>query len=186
MRKILSFAAAAVLALSLAVLVHAGDKPGGAMIKVQSITSTVESIDYKARTVTLKGSGGNVVTLKVGEEAKNFNQVKKGDKVTFDYYESRAVDVQKSTGELRAMETQSIVRAKPGERPGGSIETTSMITAKVEKIDYETRMVTFRLPEGRSMTIKAGEQVKRLKEVAAGDEVVVKYTEALAISVKKP
>jgi hypothetical protein len=40
-----------------------------------SITATVEAIDYDKRTVDLKGAKGNVVTLKVGPEAKNFNQV---------------------------------------------------------------------------------------------------------------
>jgi Cu/Ag efflux protein CusF len=190
MKTILSFAAAVVLVTGLAILAHgedkAGDKPGAAMVNVQSITATVEAIDYKARTVTLKGAGGNLVVLKVGEEARNFNQVKKGDRVTFDYYEAIAVDVQKSTGEPRATETQSITRAKPGERPGGTIETTSILTAKVEKIDYQTRMVALKLPEGNTMTIRAGDQVKRLNEVKAGDEVMVTYTEAVAISVQKP
>lgn len=189
MRRV-SFAAAVALITILAVTARAEDKmkdkPGAAMVNVQSITATVEAIDYKARTVALRGPGGNLVVLKVGEEAKNFNQVKKGDKVTFDYYESIAVDVQKSTGEPRARETQSITRAKPGEQPGGRIETTSILTAKVEKIDYQTRMVTLKLPAGDTMIIKVGDQVKRLKDVVAGDEVVVTYTEAIAISVKKP
>ena len=186
MRKILLFLPAVVLIMGLAVFAQSEDKPGAAMVQVSSITATVEAIDYKARTVTLKGAAGNLVVLKVGEEARNFNQVKKGDKVTFDYYESIAVDVQKSTGAPRAMETQSITRAKPGERPGGKIETTSILTAKVEQIDYQTRMVTLKLPAGDTMIIKAGDQVKRLNEVKAGDEVVVAYTEAVAISVKKP
>lgn len=186
MRKILLFLPTVAIVMGLAVFAQSEDKPGAAMVNVQSITATVEAIDYTNRTVTLKGAGGNLVVLKVGEEAKNFNQVKKGDMVTFDYYESIAVDVQKSTGEPKAMETQSIIRAKPGERPGGKIEKTTILTAKVEKIDYQTRMVTFKLPAGDTMIIKAGDQVKRLKEVKAGDEVLVTYIEAVAISVKKP
>jgi ribosomal 50S subunit-recycling heat shock protein len=46
------------------------------------------------RTVVLKGPKEGLVDLQVGEEAKNFNQVKKGDKVTIDYFESVAIDVQ--------------------------------------------------------------------------------------------
>jgi hypothetical protein len=161
------------------------DRPGGIVVEVSTITATVEAIDYKARTVTLKGPEGNIVTMKVGEEAKNFNQVAKGDKVTFDYYAALAVDVQKSTGEPKSVQTQKITRAKPGDKPGGTIESTAYVTAKVEQIDYQSRMVTLRGPEGNIMSFKAGDQVKRLNEVVVGDEVVVQYVLAVVISVRK-
>ncbi len=161
------------------------DRPGGTVVEVSTITATVEAIDYKARTVTLKGPEGNIVTMKVGEEAKNFNQVAKGDKVTFDYYAAFAVDVQKSTGEPKSVQTQKITRAKPGDKPGGTIESTAYVTAKVEQIDYQSRMVTLRGPEGNIMSFKAGDQVKRLNEVVVGDEVVVRYVLAVVISVRK-
>ncbi len=162
------------------------NRPGGTTVNTKSITATVESIDYKTRTVTLKGPEGNMVTLKVGEEAKNFNKVHKGDKVTFDYYESMAVDVRKATGAPKATEERSITRAKPGQQPGGRIETTTSITARVENVDYESRTITFRMPDGNTKNFRVGDQVKRLKEIVPGDEVYVKYTEAVAISVKKP
>ena len=163
-----------------------GDRPGGAAVEVRSVTATVESIDYNARTVTLRGPIGDLVSLKVGEEAKNFNRVKKGDKVTFDYYESIAIDIQKYTGEPRAEETQSVTRAKPGERPGGTIETTGHMTARVEGIDYQSRMVTLKMPQGDTMSLKVGDQVKSFNEIKKGDEVVVRYTKAVAISVHTP
>ena len=162
------------------------DRPGGSVVQTSSITATVESIDYNARTVTLRGPNGDLVSLKVGEEAKNFNRVKKGDKVTFDYYESVAVDIQKSTGEPKAEETQTVTRAKPGERPGGTVETTGHVTAKVEDIDYHSRMITLKLPQGDTMHLKAGDQVKRFNEIKKGDEIVVRYTQAVAISVHTP
>ncbi len=135
-------AAVAVLAVGFAIPAQAqqkteGDRSVGAAVEVLSVTATVESINYNARTVTLKGPHGDLVSMKVGEEAKNFNQVKKGDKVTFDYHESVAVDIQKSSGEPMAAETQSVTSAKPGERPGGTIETTGYTTARVEDIDYQ-------------------------------------------------
>ncbi len=189
MKSALSIAVIVVLAVGFAFPAQAkekGDKPGGAVVEVSSITATVESIDYNARTVTLRGPNGDLVSLKVGEEAKNFNQVKKGDKVTFDYYESVAVDIQKSTGEPMAAETQKVTRAKPGERPGGTIETAGHMTARVENIDYQSRMVTLKMPQGDTMTFKVGDQVKRFNEIKKGDEVVVRYTQAVAISVHTP
>ena len=47
-------------------------------------TGTNYAIDYASRTVTLKTDSGKSVTLQVGPQAKNFNQVKVGDKVKVD------------------------------------------------------------------------------------------------------
>ena len=162
------------------------DRPSGVAVQATSITATVEKIDYKTRTVVLKGPKGNLVEMQVGEEAKNFNQVKKGDKVTFDYFESVAIDVQKSKGEPLAAETKSITRAKPGEKPGGTIKTTGIMTARVEEINYQTREVSLKLAEGNTMSLTVGPQVKRLEDVHKGDEVVVQYTSTVTISVAKP
>jgi hypothetical protein len=172
MKSLWSITAIAVLAVGFALFSHAedkqeGNKPGGTFVKTSSITATVESIDYDARTVILRGPNGDLVSLKVGEEAKNFNKVKKGDKVTFDYYESVAIDIQKASGEPMAAETNKVTGSKPGERPGGTIETTGHMTVKVENIDYDSRMIT-------------------LNEIKKGDEIVVRYTQAVAISVHSP
>jgi Cu/Ag efflux protein CusF len=171
---------------AMAVETKTQDRPSGVAVQATSITATVEKINYKTRTVVLKGPEGNVVEMQVGEEAKNFNQVKKGDKVTFDYYESVAIDVQKSKGEPLAAESTSITRAKPGEKPGGTMKTTGMMTARVEEINYQTREVSLKLAEGNIMRLTVGPQVKRLEDVRKGDEVVVQYTSTVTISVAKP
>jgi len=162
------------------------DRPSGATIEATSITATVEKIDYKTRTVILKGPKGDLVELHVGEEARNFNQVKKGDLVTIENSASVALDVQKAKGEPMATESTSITRAKPGERPAGTIKTTGVMTVKVEEINYKTREAALKLADGTIMNITVGPQVKRLDEVHKGDEVVVRYTSTVSISVKKP
>jgi hypothetical protein len=190
MRKV----CAAVVLLSLLILAlpamaaetKTQDKPSGVRVETSSVTATVEKINYKTRTVVLKGPKGDLFEMQVGEEAKNFNQVKKGDKVTFDYYGSVAIDVQKSKGEPLAAESTSITRAKPGDKPGGTIKTTGMMTARVEAINYQTREVSLKLAEGNTMSLTVGPQVKRLEDVHKGDEVVVQYTSTVTISVAKP
>jgi len=162
------------------------DRPSSVAVQATSITATVEKIDYKTRMVVLKGPKGDLVEMQVGEEAKNFNQVKKGDKVTFDYFESVAIDVQKSKGEPLVAETTSITRAKPGEKPGGTIKTTGVMTAKVEEINYKTREASLKLAEGNIMKITVGPQVERLEEIKKGDEIVMQYTSTVKISVAKP
>ena len=161
-------------------------RPGGAMVEAVSITATVESIDYKTREITLKGPKGGTATFIAGDEVKNFAQVKKGDKVTFDYTEGVAIDVQKSSEAPKMVETQSVTRAKLGEKPAGTIETVGFMTAKVMEIDYKTRAVKLGLPEGQTVKFTVGDQVKRLNEVHKGDEVVVQYMQKLSIKVSTP
>ncbi|HEY6364368.1 MAG TPA: hypothetical protein VI585_06205 [Candidatus Binatia bacterium] len=159
-------------------------KPGAVVAQGASITATVEAIDYDKRTVDLKGPKGKVVTLKVGPEAKNFNQVKVGDRVTAKYFESTAIAVRKSGEPPFAEEMKAVQRAAPGGKPGGvAVETTEM-TAKVEDIDYKARTVTLRGPQQKTVTLKVDKDVKRFNEVKKGDEIVVRRTEALAIDVK--
>jgi hypothetical protein len=159
-------------------------KPGAVMAEGVSITATVEAIDYDKRTVDLKGPKGRVVTLKVGPEAKNFNQVKVGDRVTAKYFESTAIAVRKAGEPPFAEETKAVQRAAPGGQPGGiAIDTTEM-TARVEDIDYKARTVTLRGPQQKTATVKVDKSVKRFNEVKKGDEIVIRRTEAIAIDVK--
>ena len=60
------------------------------------------------------------------------------------------------------------------------------VTAKVTAIDYNKRTVTLKGPEGNEKTIGVDENVKNFDQIKVGDEVVVRHTEALAISVAKP
>jgi len=162
----------------------ASGKPGVVVAEGASITATVEAIDYDKRTVDLKGPKGNVVTLKVGPEVKNFNQVKTGDRVTARYFESTAIMVRKPN-EPPFAEQQSAVQVAPkGAKPGGVAVETSEMTALVDDINYKTRTVTLRGPQQKTVTLKVDKSVKRFNEVKKGDEIVVRRTEAMAIDVK--
>jgi hypothetical protein len=147
------------------------DRPGVVMAEGVSITATVEAIDYDKRTVDLKGP-----------EAKNFNKVKTGDRVTAKYFESTAIAVRKADEPPFTEQTKAIQRL-PGGKPGGVAVNTTEMTARVEDIDYKTRTVTLRGPQQKTTTIKVDKSVKRFNEVKKGDEIVIRHTEALAIDV---
>jgi len=159
-------------------------KPGVFMAEGASITATVEAIDYDKRTVDLKGPKGNVVTLKVGPEVKNFNQVKTGDRVTAKYFESTAILVRKPNEPPFAEQGSSVQVAPKGAKPGAVAVETSEMTAVVDDINYKTRTVTLRGPQQKTVTLKVDKSVKRFNEVKKGDEIVVRRTEAMAIDVK--
>jgi hypothetical protein len=72
-----------------------------------------------------------------------------------------------------------------GEKPGIAAVDTVVITATVEAIDYKTRMVTLKTPDGRSVTFEVDERAPDMKKVKVGDQVVAEHTVVVAISVKK-
>ena len=57
--------------------------------------------------------------------------------------------------------------------------TISKVTATVEAIDRATRTVTIVGPEGGSVIVQAGEDVRNLDQVQVGDKVMVEYYEGL-------
>ena len=179
----------AVLFFSLALVSFASaqssDKPAVEKTTVAKMTATVEKIDYEKRLVTLKGPKGNVATIKAGDEVKNLAQVKVGDKVVAEYYESLVVEVLKA-GEATpgAQAGSAVARAKTGEKPAGVAANTITVTATIDKIDKKAQTVTLKGPEGNKETIKVKDP-NNLKKVKVGDQVVISYTEALAIAVEK-
>jgi Cu/Ag efflux protein CusF len=185
MRKKL-FVIVAIVVFSFALVSFAvaqmSEKPAIEKTAVAKITAIVEKIDYDKRLVTLKGPEGNLRTIKVGEEARNFSQVKVGDKVAIEFYESILVEVLKPGEAKPGSQAGSIVgRAKPGEKPAGVAINTITVTATIDKIDKKAQTVTLKGPEGNKETVK----VNNLKKVKVGDNVVISYTEALAIAVEK-
>jgi len=160
-----------------------GAKPSGIKEKTVKMTATVQAIDLDKRVVTLKGQKGNVFDLKVGEEAKNLPQVKVGDLVTVQFYESLAFEVTKPGQAGGAGATAAVASAKPGEKPAGIAAGQVTVTATVEAIDAKKNRVTLKGPEGKTQEIKVKDP-KNLVNVKVGDQVVLTYTEALAISVE--
>jgi hypothetical protein len=59
------------------------------------------------------------------------------------------------------------------------------VKAKVDAVDLAKREVTLTGPLGRTVTLKVGEQVKNLAQVKAGDELVLKYAEAVTLDVRR-
>jgi len=73
-----------------------------------------------------------------------------------------------------------------GKKPSIKKEKTTHVTATVEAIDLDNRIVTVKGPEGNVVDIKAGDQVKNLAQVKVGDSVEITYYESIAVKVFKP
>ncbi len=108
-----------------------------------------------------------------------------GDEVVAKYYQSIAVQVTKPGAAEGSAVKETLATAKPGEKPAGVAAKQVTVTATVEKIDKKKMMATLRGPEGKVVEVKV-RNPKNLENVQVGDQVVITYTEAVAISVEKP
>jgi hypothetical protein len=75
---------------------------------------------------------------------------------------------------------------EPAAAPEGEavIQATS-VAATVKSVDQATRQVVLTTEEGQEVSFIAGEEVRNLPQLKAGDTVTVTYAEALAYEVRK-
>jgi Cu/Ag efflux protein CusF len=67
----------------------------------------------------------------------------------------------------------------------GGVGDVATVTATVQAVDLENRVVTLKGPEGNVFDIKVGPEARNLPQLKPGDIVVAKYAQAVAIEVKK-
>jgi exosome complex RNA-binding protein Csl4 len=201
MRNIKILIAVATLALPLAATAQA-QKPGakGGEVTVSEpgkagIARTLEasaqivSIDKKTRTLSLKAANGKVTDVVAGPEVKNFEQIKVGDMVVARVMQSLMLELQKvKSGMTGISATDTAVKAQPGERPAIAAGSEVSAIAKVTKVDAKAKIIALKGPRGNEVTLDV-QNPEQFKVVKVGDEVLVTYTEAIAVSVepaKKP
>ncbi|HEY6353567.1 MAG TPA: hypothetical protein VIY30_03695 [Burkholderiaceae bacterium] len=70
--------------------------------------------------------------------------------------------------------------------PGtGTIARKVTVKATVESIDVANRQITLKGPRGNVFATTVDPQVRNLEQVKVGDQVVVRYFEALSLTLKK-
>ena len=159
-------------------------KPAFFKDETTPIEATVEAIDLRTRTLTLKGPAGGSATFMVDEQVKHLDKVKVGDRVRADYYESIAVQVRRPAGSDVDAWAATASTAGPASKPSGITAGQITVTATVDRIDRKKPSVTLRGPAGNTRTFRVRDR-RNLNNVEVGDEVVLTYTEALAVAVKE-
>jgi hypothetical protein len=69
------------------------------------------------------------------------------------------------------------------ERPSFAASQTMVVTAVVEAIDHETRVVTVRKADDEVLTFTASEEARNLDQVSVGDVLVAEFVETVTIEV---
>jgi Cu/Ag efflux protein CusF len=66
-------------------------------------------------------------------------------------------------------------------KPAVERSNLATVTATVEALNLEKRIVTLKGPRGDLVTFRADERVKNLPQVKVGDQVIAKYYESVAV-----
>lgn len=160
-------------------------QPGGVRVETFKETATVTGIDQATRKVTLFTPDGTKTTFTAGPEVANFAQLEVGDQVKATVTEQLVVFVRQPGQSPEVGAAAAVVLAPLGAKPGGLLANTVEITAKVKSLDVKHQRATLLFPDGTSKTFKVRKDVDLTKQ-SVGDDVVIRATEAIAISVEKP
>jgi Cu/Ag efflux protein CusF len=147
-------------------------------------TATVVAVDMATRTVTLKRPDGRIFDVHAGDEVKNLDKIKPGDKVSAEYTQALSLELKKGTvGAAKRIESSDVKRSPAGAPPSATMGSNVTILADVIAVNAKDKVVTLRGPQGHMVDLKV-EDPAQLKNIKAGDQVEAVYTEALAIAVQ--
>lgn len=145
------------------------------------LRATIVGIDPGSRALTLKGAGGNVVVVLVGQQVAGFEKLRVGDRVDALYKNALLVKADRVDGKGKGIrervDTQVYAPASGGFESARQVE----VLATVQKIDRKRRLVTLR-GAYQTQTLEAGPQVD-LTGVKVGDTIHAVFVSAAAVEV---
>ena len=159
--------------------------PGGVIVNTYQVTATVKAVNAADREVTLVGQDGKETVVEVGPDAVNFPQIQVGDQVKATLTQQLVVSMATGTTAPDNGAAAMVALAPVGAKPGGLVARTVQVTATVVAIDLKRHEATLEFPDGSQKTVAVRKDVDLTKR-AVGEQVVIRVTEAVAISVEKP
>jgi hypothetical protein len=148
----------------------------------------VKAIDLPSRMVTLVGSQGDTVTVKVGDEVRNLPQVKPGNQVLVRYHGSVTYVLSPRGAKLPKDSLVTVgTRATPGQMPAGAVAAKLVVTETVVGVDPASHTLQVVNPSGGmvetvAVTTPEGQQNKQMIKV--GDTITAIVPEAVAVAVE--
>jgi ribosomal 50S subunit-recycling heat shock protein len=159
-------------------------KPASVVVDVVKLSGRVNAIDLEKKTVSIEAAGGRRLTVNANH-ARNLEQLKVGDKVNLEFIDEMALFVRKSDAPSSATEAQAVQLAPKGQKPGGLVAQTIELTGNVEFINTQRRTIALKGPAGNVRMFKINKQAKNFAQVKKGDQMVLRITEVIALSVVK-
>ena len=154
--------------------------------RYQLYEGEVVKVDKKTRTITFKNKEGTSKFV-AGPEITNFDQIKKGDRVNVSYELAVAIELikTKSDGIRSKVETNTVSKSKPNEKPSEKITNTTTIIADIVEVNREKKLVSVKGPSGKITTVTV-KNPALLADVNVGEQVKVIYYDAMAASITTP
>lgn len=189
--KLACLSLAAFIALPYTLASHAQTKP--TVIDAAAIDNSyllyegeVVKIDKKTRTITFKNKEGESKFV-AGPEIKNFDQIKKGDRLSVSYELAVAIELikTKSDGVRSKVETNTVTSSKANEKPSETIANKTTITADIVEVNRDKKLVSVKGPSGKVTTVTV-KNPALLADVKVGEQVKVIYYDAMAASITAP
>jgi len=155
--------------------------PGRVITSTARREAIVESVNKETREIRVLDANGKIHSFVAGDMVANFDQIEPRDRIVTEYLESVAVFL--APAGTPAMGDMGLVEVAPlGEKPGMAMADTYMVSAEVDAIDTDSRVVTLRGEDGFQTAVKVADDID-LDNVKVGDEVRMRMTEAVAIRV---
>ena len=158
----------------------------GSATQTTTVTASaiVKGIDTANRTLILELPGDDVVEVVADERVRNFDQISLNDKVVVEYTQSLSLNLQK----VRSNDTgisvgTAAAGAEPGVKPAAREGRIVQALADVVAVTPSQSTITLKGPQGRVFELLVSNP-DHFKVVNAGDQVLVTYTEAVAVSVE--
>ena len=154
--------------------------------RYQLYEGEVVKTDKKTRTITFKNKEGSTKFV-AGPEITNFDQIKKGDRVSVTYELAVAIELikTKSDGIRSKVETNTVTTSKANEKPAEKITNTTTIIADIVEVNREKKLVSVKGPSGKVTTVTV-KNPALLADVSVGEQVKVIYYDAMAASITTP
>lgn len=166
---------------------HSMPKAEGTRAVVAAIEAEIVAIDLETKEVTLVGPQGNHVTIVAQEKVVKISDLQVGDRVAAEYLASLHGEVREPTADELAnpwvVLEDGVIDENPAHPAVGAARQVRAVCS-IEAFDAEAGFVMIKDSRGKMHTI-GGIPAAKFEGVSLGEDMVVVYTEALAIAMQK-
>ncbi|MDO6442297.1 hypothetical protein [Marinobacter sp. 2_MG-2023] len=162
------------------------DSRAGSVTETNIVTGSaiVKGIETATRTLMLEFADGDFVEVAADERIRNFDQISLNDEIYVEYIQSLSLTLKK----VRSDDSDTSIgvaaaSAELGVKPSGGAGQVIQALADVVAVSPGKGTITLKGPQGRIFELLV-KNPDHFKAVNAGDQVLVTYTEAVAVSVK--
>ena len=151
-----------------------------------TLNARVQAISRKNRILTLKFPDEKVAKVRCENSVTNFDQIGVGDNVSADFLDDVEVYSPGPNGKPIWDDVKEIKKAPKGTRPGSVILRPYEYTGTVQTIDLNSRRLTLKGIDGKTIRVTGNSQVSRFAEIKPGDKLVARFLDVAKIRVSPP